>query len=584
MGILNAARRTALTLIDTSLRAKITAALVLVAASTSALSGFFAINASVSAMRREQQRESLIIAQTIASQTDELLGRTRVALQDLAADPVIATLDAARVRPILNTAATSAELLDGVVVADAKGRIVAMDAVPPETGGLLRPSPGALAPGLPSAAPGFSEVYRSVSGRWCFAVVERVRRRGAVVGEVAGIVALNRHTLGGLKRVRFGKTGHVIIMDGTGRVILHPNSRRFLQDIRGELPALVWSQSSGSMVYTNAEGSRQLAGFAHIPQSGWIVIASRTLSEAYGPSKRLALLLGVIFLACLLLAALLGAALAGGISRPIGRLVQGARELASGNLDERLERTSRDEIGVLIDSFNAMARRLSRMISQLNAFGYSVAHDLRAPARAVAVFSELVLRKNAALDQETRRELALVRDAGERMRGMLDGLLELSRISQVKLAPESADLSTIAGEVAAELAAGEPARAVKAVIAPGLADRADPRLVRILLKNLLDNAWKFTRSAPEPRVEFGRQAREGQPAYFVRDNGAGLDSALAGKLFMPFQRLPNAQGLPGLGLGLAAASHIVEAHGGAIWIESAGRGRGATVFFTLRAG
>lgn len=225
-------------------------------------------------------------------------------------------------------------------------------------------------------------------------------------------------------------------------------------------------------------------------------------------------------------------------------------------------------------------RKLERTVAQLEAFVYSVAHDLRGPARAITAFSELALRKGAAIDAESQGYLRRVVAAGERMRSMLDGLLALSRISQDELHLEPVDLSAMAEEVGAELAAHEPGRQVQFEVAKRTAAAADPRLLRILLQNLIENAWKFSRGREPARVQVGAETRDGTPVYFVRDNGPGFDPALAARLFQPFHRLPNAENVPGLGIGLASAARIVQAHGGRIWVESR-PGQGATFFFVL---
>ena len=162
---------------------------------------------------------------------------------------------------------------------------------------------------------------------------------------------------------------------------------------------------------------------------------------------------------------------------------------------------------------------------------------------------------------------------------MIDALLSLSRVSRNELRPERVDLSAIAGSIAERLAAQDAGRRVEVVIVRDCEATADPALARTLLDNLIGNAWKFTRSGPAPRIEFG-QVTSGERAFFVRDNGAGFDMAHADRLFTPFQRLHAAREFPGTGIGLATAQRIVHRHGGVIWARGA-TGLGATFFFTL---
>ena len=563
-----------------SLRARITAAVTLVAVAVSACTGFLAIRQSYAALRLQQQRESLALATTIATQTDEVMSKTRFAIARLAADPALASLDPSIVQRLVDAVTGTAELLDGIVVADKRGRVLVMDTVPPATGPLVPANGVRLPPPPPAGKTVISRVYRAKSGQFCFAVVAALRRGSSLIGSVTGLTVLEEHSLGGLERVRIGESGRVYVLEKDGRVIAHPDPRRMFADARAWLPAQVFKDPSGVVIYRGPEGEPRLAGFALMPDTGWIVVVSRSVAEAYAGGRRLRLALILIFLAALPAAMIVGLLLGRGIARPIADLTRGARELTAGRLETRISRSSDDEIGELADTFNEMASGLSRTISQLNSFGYSVAHDLRAPARAVAAFSELVLSKAQGLDEASRLNVLRVQQAGQRMRRMLDGLLDLSRLSQAKLSMEAVDLSAIARTIAAELRSHEPRRKVVFEIAEGLVERADPGLAQVLLQNLLENAWKFTAGREEARIEFGRCPGSAPAAYFVRDNGLGFDMELAGRLFMPFHRLPNAAETPGLGLGLATCARIVEAHGGRIWTQ-ARPGEGSAFFFVL---
>ena len=227
---------------------------------------------------------------------------------------------------------------------------------------------------------------------------------------------------------------------------------------------------------------------------------------------------------------------------------------------------------------------------ELEAFSYSVSHDLRAPLRIVDGFSRMVLEDCAEkLDVEGRENLNTVRAASQRMGQLIDDMLRLSRITRGEMHCGPVNLSALAEEVAQGLGKGEPERNVEWSIEPGLVAEGDVHLVRIALENLLCNAWKFTGKRPDARIEFGR-TRHGGPeggeggekgmAYVVRDNGVGFDMTYAGKLFGAFQRLHSAAEFPGTGVGLATVQRIVHRHGGRVWAEGEA-GRGAAVYFTL---
>jgi light-regulated signal transduction histidine kinase (bacteriophytochrome) len=214
---------------------------------------------------------------------------------------------------------------------------------------------------------------------------------------------------------------------------------------------------------------------------------------------------------------------------------------------------------------------------ELEAFSYSVAHDLRAPSRRIQSFVPL-LREDVGdrLSPDAASVLTLIGQQAGRMNLLIDDLLRLSMVSRAPLNRAPLDLSEEARAVASELRLREPAREVEWAIAPGLRTTADAGLTRILLENLLGNAWKFTSRAARPRIEVGGQGGE----FFVRDNGAGFDMAQAGRLFQPFQRLHGAAEFSGSGIGLTIVRRIVSRHGGTIRAE--GRvGQGATFRFTL---
>lgn len=218
---------------------------------------------------------------------------------------------------------------------------------------------------------------------------------------------------------------------------------------------------------------------------------------------------------------------------------------------------------------------------ELDAFSHSVAHDLRAPLRAIDGFVRMLLEdKIEQLDGEGRRRLHIVRESAERMAELIDDLLQLSRIARSEVKREPLDLSLLVLQIVEQLRRSAPERSLDLVVQEGLRVDGDPRLLRIALENLLGNAWKFTSKRPRARIEFGVGEHEGTPAYFVRDNGAGFDMAYAAKLFGVFQRLHSAADFEGTGIGLATVQRIVARHHGRVWAVGA-VGEGATFYLTL---
>jgi len=218
---------------------------------------------------------------------------------------------------------------------------------------------------------------------------------------------------------------------------------------------------------------------------------------------------------------------------------------------------------------------------ELEAFSYSVAHDLRSPLRSIDGFSQAILEDNAdQLDAQGKGNLARVRAASQRMGHLIDSLLSLSRVSRTELKRERVDLTRVARAVAGRLQDADERRKVEVVVHDGLMVDGDANLLVAVMENLLGNAWKFTSQKPNARIEVGLASKDGKPAYFVRDNGVGFEMAYVGKLFGAFQRLHSVAEFPGTGIGLATVQRIVRRHGGEIWAEGQ-VARGATFFFTL---
>jgi light-regulated signal transduction histidine kinase (bacteriophytochrome) len=218
---------------------------------------------------------------------------------------------------------------------------------------------------------------------------------------------------------------------------------------------------------------------------------------------------------------------------------------------------------------------------ELEAFSYSVSHDLRAPLRGIDGWSAALLEDYGdQMDGQASTYLHWVRAEAQRMGRLIDGILQLSRLTRAELTLEAVNLSDLAYSVAARLVEHEPERQLDLIIEEGLVVHGDASLLEAVLANLLENAFKFTSKIPQTRIEFGRATLPGGPAFFVRDNGAGFDMAYAKKLFGAFQRMHKESEYPGSGIGLATVQRIIHRHGGQVWAE-ASPNQGATFYFTL---
>ena len=259
------------------------------------------------------------------------------------------------------------------------------------------------------------------------------------------------------------------------------------------------------------------------------------------------------------------------------RLLRSEHEAAEARAAKQLAET-RAALAEKLERSNAELAAANR---ELEAFSYSVSHDLRAPLRSIEGFSQALLEDHgAALPPGARSYLDRIRAGAQRMSELIDDLLRLSRVTRADMRREPTDLSAMVSAVIGELRRGDPAREVEIAIQSDVHAVADRRLVKITLENLLGNAWKFTSKTASARIEFGARRDAGEQVFYVRDNGAGFEMKYAERLFGAFQRLHSDKDFPGTGIGLATVQRIVLRHGGRIWVEAA-PGSGATFQFTL---
>lgn len=278
---------------------------------------------------------------------------------------------------------------------------------------------------------------------------------------------------------------------------------------------------------------------------------------------------------------------------PMPRAADGAGLMVITFVRARPRRKGKDRMQLVADAelrrLNAelelrIAQRsaeFERVSQELESFSYSVSHDLRAPLRVIGGFSKLVLSgAPVGLDESTLKNLRRIADGVRQMEGLIHDLLDLARVSRAEMPRQDLDLTAMVEFELGVLRDAQPDRHVETLVQRGMRANADAGLFRILLRNLLGNAWKFSANAGSPRIEIGIAAWEGGDAYFVRDNGVGFDMRYAGKLFAPFQRLHSREEFEGSGIGLSIVQRIVTRHAGRIWTD-ARRGEGATFYFTL---
>jgi len=342
---------------------------------------------------------------------------------------------------------------------------------------------------------------------------------------------------------------------------------------------------------------------------GYVYIRAE-LGELGHRLRRYSLIAASVLLVSLIAAMLVSSIFRRSVARPIVELAETAQKV-SRDRDYRMRAVptgEQDEIAALIDSFNEMlgqiqerdlalqrahdeleqrvADRTRELLSanrELEAFSYSVSHDLRGPVDAMNGLSYLLLKKyGTQVDDKGRELIEGIRAGGKRMMELIDDLLNLSRVSTSTMVLEKVDLSAIARGIAEELCKSEPSRRVEFVVSDVPLAYGDGRLLRIAIENLLRNSWKYTSVHEQARIEFGASFDNGQRVYFVRDDGAGFDPRHVNRLFQPFQRLHSPVEFPGNGIGLATVQRIVRRHRGEIWAEGQ-VDHGATFYFTLGA-
>lgn len=437
---------------------------------------------------------------------------------------------------------------------------------------------------------------------------------GRLLGVLAGRLNLDAMNAIVTRRTSLWRTADAYLVNTSNLFVTQP---RFISDpavlqrgIHTEIVERCLAGNSGVLSADDYRGLAVIAVYYWLPERQLCLVAKVDQSEALEPSHSLGH--RMIFIGGFALLAALGLAmvLARTITRPILALKDGAARFGQGRLDVRLPETSGDELGLLAREFNTMAAALSEKETQLRqraelleqankeleAFSYSVSHDLRAPLRAIDGFSRILLEEYAPqLVPEAQRYLRLVRGNAKQMGYLIDDLLTFSRLSRQPLQKQLVAPADLVRECLEDLRAEREGRRVEITIGDASAAlrqgskqalpacEADPSLLKQVWINLLSNALKFTRHREVAVIEIGCREEDDEDVYFVKDNGVGFDMQYVGKLFGVFQRLHRAEEYEGTGVGLAIVQRIVHRHGGRVWAE-AEVDKGATFYFTLGGG
>jgi signal transduction histidine kinase len=445
-------------------------------------------------------------------------------------------------------------------------------------------------------------------------------------GEIAGVLGMSvdlERMQAPATVVSLPENSTIAIVDQDGTVIARSLASEHWvgKSARGtEIVDHVLSHPEGNVISRGLDGVERIHGFTILPRVGWHVCVGIPTEFAFAASRANALRAGLVASAVIGFVVVLVILVGALINQPVLALSRAATTAAEGKLVTQVPVSGPKEIARVAQEFNQMiaarhekeleikklnaelekrvhertaelektnselttrSKELEAANKELEAFCYSVSHDLRAPVRTIGGFTKVLIEGYAnQLDQSGKDYLDRTGRAVERMIELIDDLLELSRISRSKLVCTEVDLSALAAAVTSELKASAPQRPITINLQPGLVAHGDAGLLRVLMENLLSNSWKFTRKHDAPRIEFGKEHSRGTTVFYVRDNGAGFDMKYANKLFGAFERLHSPGEYEGHGIGLATVQRIVHRHGGHAWGE--GRpGQGAIFYFTL---
>jgi len=581
------------------LRFKLTASFIALSGLTVLSLAYFTIQHSYQALKTQKQQDELVIARNISAQIDEVLGKAKATIGTLAAHPDIASGNKGRQSAALDIVTRVTELIDGIAVLDLEGRVVAIDRTAPDTLELLPPAPEAKRLfALPARAntAQFSSIFKSRSGEITVGIVSPMYSDGKVSGLLVGLIILKNHTMGGIERIRIGRTGYAYIVDSFGNVIVHPQKERLLENFRDN-PAVseLLARKDGIIEFTNKDDIRILAAFARIEETGWGVVVRQPTEESYAAAEQNLFFLVAVFLLSLAAALVLGIYLARKISGPVTTLMEGVKQVAAGDLETKIPVQSDDEIGQLAGSFNDMTDKLrlhmaevekahaevlkaqkqllqSEKMAAIGQLAAGLAHEIYNPLNVISGFTEILIKQGGYPAANQKQLEEIYRETG-RCQNLIAELLRFARPKSPDRAP--ADLAATLRETASLVQAQARTQGITLSLdLPGelpevIADRDQMKQVFL---NLLLNACQAMPNGGELTAR--GYVSGGSLCFEIKDTGVGIKVQDLDNIFNPFFTTK----ADGTGLGLALSYAVVESHGGAINVKSE-EGKGAE--FTL---
>jgi signal transduction histidine kinase len=609
---------------------------ILVAALPVLVFGLISISVQKKDMEKIIIRESRSIAKSIAAETKTYLNQAELNLSSL---NEIDRSDKRATRTIIDSLLVkkpdSAGDFESIQLLDRKGRVIA-EGVAPFIRAAGKSKLGKDMSGLDVcrnaailASPCWSSTFISPLSHQVVLTLAIPVPEGMILGTL-GLAPLNAIT----GRVQ-EDNGYAYIVNREGRLIVHPDQTLVAQQYDASGVSIVREGLAGKNSTSRYmfQGVERLGSVVVIPETGWLVAVAERTDIAFAPLARLEKLLGAGMIAVIILAAFSAIWSLGRLFRPLTQLTANVQKVAAGEyaletppvgfteidqlsaavhvmaeavvereqeLNHRNEELmlTKDDLHEQINEYlkvqdelrsltaqlelriNDRTAQLESANQELKAFCCSVSHDLRAPLGHICACSRMLIEEETGLDDFGRECLRRIERDSARLLNMTEALMDMHQLTQCDMKYEEIDLSDMVQEIAAELQKSEPERHASFAIAPGVRTQGDSRLLRIVVQNLLCNAWKYTGHEEAPQIVFGTSETTFGRAQYIRDNGVGFNMNQANRLFSPFSRLHRADEFPGTGIGLATVQRIVSRHGGKVWAE-AEQGQGATFYFTV---
>ena len=587
-------------LLKPGLRFKLTAAFIALSGLTVVFLAYFTIQHSYQALKYQKQQDELVIAKNISAQIDEVLGKAKATISTLSRHRDISNPESFRQSEALDIVTQVTELIDGIAVLDNTGKVLSIARTAPDTEGLLPPHGDIkslfVQPIKDNPSTQFSRIYRSKAGEIMAGIIAPVLTGDAGMRIIVGFMILKNHTMGGIEKIRIGKTGYAYIVDSSGNVIVHPQKERLLENF-SDNPAVseLLTKKDGILEFTNKDEVRILAAFARIEETGWGVVVRQPTEESYAVAEQNLFFLAVVFLCSLLAALGLGIYLARKISGPVTVLLDGVKQVAAGDLGIKIPVATGDEIGQLALAFNDMTGKLklhreeidkahsevlktqkqllqSEKMAAIGQLAAGLAHEIYNPLNVISGFTELLIKQGGHTEAGKKHLEEIYREAG-RCQNLIAELLRFAKPK--KPGRDLADLGVMLGETISLVQAQAKAQGIAVTVdipegLPGVI--ADKDQMKQVFLNLLLNACQAMPSGGDLHVK--ACVLDGSLAVDIKDSGIGIKAQDMQNIFNPFFTTK----AEGTGLGLALSFAVMESHGGAINVNSE-EGRGAV--FTL---